>query len=790
MLKNIVLLMKSNIRKSRKTSFSFFLLSTVTILLTYTGCQMTEGFRRLYQEKIIETNSADFAAVLPFDFCEKYQSEINEFAQENEDITRIEISDAILLRNTDIREGDDQAINGSWIFRNADRAETLSSLRMISQLNQMPENSIYVPYVCKTFFDFQLGDTLSVSSGEFQESFIIAGFTEDVLFGSRSNIVFELPQEQFYAMKAKAGTASEAAIVLMQTNGSVGELTNRFAEFAASKANEVAFYSSSDIEYAASSRSGNINIYVTIINIASLLGVAACFVVIGFHMRSTLDRDIKELGTLKAIGYDGKVIVMTYELQFLLLGLFGAVAGIVISRSIMPALISNIATDIGFVWSNVYLGLTSVKNILLILLMISVVTLFLSKGIFSLRPVEAFQERAHMPGYKKNRTTIEKMPFPIDLSITLKMMDHERVKSILISVIVAVIMSVAGFAVILFARLVSDKNGLLQITGAEVYSVNVQAGQSEETVKIAEELRKTGADNVMLAIEPGSSKLLCEEEIYASLCVYSDYENLKNPSLYEGRYPKHENEVAISGNLAATLEKGIGDTIEVSQIFQDNSKEGVFLIVGLTQGTYTGGMDVYLTMQGLRQIDPAAEWQSIHVYLHEGVNTDDYCTELINAYSERLSYAGEFENIFYSQLSPIINSVAGVVFFIIIIIILLIMIMGFFVTNSILLTQKTDFGIMKALGYSTKQIISQMVMTFMLYIAGGSLLGSIFLYFCSNAIIGGLFRGMGVYRVEFSFPVIWIILPFLCIEAIGSLTAFISAWKVRKIVPCNLMKAG
>ncbi len=49
---------------------------------------------------------------------------------------------------------------------------------------------------------------------------------------------------------------------------------------------------------------------------------------------------------------------------------------------------------------------------------------------------------------------------------------------------------------------------------------------------------------------------------------------------------------------------------------------------------------------------------------------------------------------------------------------------------------------------------------------------------------------MGVYRVEFSFPVIWIILLFLCIEAIGSLTAFISAWKVRKIVPCNLMKAG
>ncbi|MDE7478852.1 MAG: hypothetical protein K2M91_13060, partial [Lachnospiraceae bacterium] len=375
-------------------------------------------------------------------------------------------------------------------------------------------------------------------------------------------------------------------------------------------------------------------------------------------MRNTLDRDIKELGTLKAIGYGGKVIVMTYALQFLLLGLFGAIIGVTISQLIMPTLISNIATDIGFVWGNVYLGLTSAKIILVILLMISIVTLFQSREILSFRPVEAFQERVHMPVCRKKRTTIEKMPFSINLSITLKMMDHERVKSVMISIIIAVIMSVAGFAVILFARLVNDRNGLIQITGAEVYSVNVQASQSKETEKIAEELKKTGADNVMLAIEPGSSKLLCEEDIYASLCVYSDYEDLANPSLYEGRYPKHENEVAISGNLARMLEKEIGDTIEVSQIFQENSKKGVFMIVGLTQGTYTGGIDIYLTMQGLRQIDTTAEWQSIHVYLQEGINAEDYCSDLTNIYSERLSYVGEFEEIFYSQLSPIINSVA------------------------------------------------------------------------------------------------------------------------------------
>ena len=32
---------------------------------------------------------------------------------------------------------------------------------------------------------------------------------------------------------------------------------------------------------------------------------------------------------------------------------------------------------------------------------------------------------------------------------------------------------------------------------------------------------------------------------------------------------------------------------------QEDAGEGTFLIVGLTQGTYTGGMDIYLTMEGL-----------------------------------------------------------------------------------------------------------------------------------------------------------------------------------------------
>ena len=468
------LLIRSNVKKSRKTSFAFFLLLMATMLLSYTGSQLTEGFRRLYQEKAAETNSADFAAVLPRNFCERYKEEIAGFRQAEEEILVMETSDALLLRNMDIQAGNGEPVNGSWMIRDADREGTLSSLKIVEYMDQMPENGIYVPYVCRTFFGFGLGDMLTISSGEWEETFIIAGFTEDVLFGCRSNIAFDLPQASFRSLQEKTGADCDAAVVMIKTEGSVSGLANRFSEFVAGKSDGEMFYNTSDINYAEASRSNNLNIYVAVMNAASFIGVAACFMVVWFHMRNTLDKDLKELGTLKAVGYGGGQIVISYVLQFLFLGLAGGMAGIGLSQCIMPAVIKNIATDIGFVWNTAFLGRAAGRNLLAVLLVIGAVTLFLSRGIFRIRPVEAIQERGKVQfSGRKGGMTMESSPFPVNLSIIFKMISSERIKSILTGVVISVIMCVAGFAVILYVRLVNDEGGMLQVTGTEVYSVNV-----------------------------------------------------------------------------------------------------------------------------------------------------------------------------------------------------------------------------------------------------------------------------------------------------------------------------
>ena len=103
MTANTVLRIRSNIRKSRRTSIAFFLFIMLTVLLYHTGSQLTQGFQRLYQEKVVETDSADFAATLPYDFCEKYRSEIIHFGQTHEEISETEIEE-IETEETKIEE--------------------------------------------------------------------------------------------------------------------------------------------------------------------------------------------------------------------------------------------------------------------------------------------------------------------------------------------------------------------------------------------------------------------------------------------------------------------------------------------------------------------------------------------------------------------------------------------------------------------------------------------------------------------------------------------------------------
>ena len=292
----------------------------------------------------------------------------------------------------------------------------------------------------------------------------------------------------------------------------------------------------------------------------------------------------------------------------------------------------------------------------------------------------------------------------------------------------------------------------------------------------------------MLAVEPGSLSVICDEDINAKVTLYDDYTKLDYPSIYEGRYPQYSNEIAVSANVAKALNKKIGETISVKNIFDEEVKTDNYLIVGFSQGTYTGGLDAYFTYEGISKIWKNPEWNGIHIYLKDPKEVDKKIEEYSSVYGDKATYIGDFKRTFEMQLSSIKDSVKLVAILVVFVASMLVVIMGYLVSSSLIASRRREFGIMKAIGYTNFQLSQTITYTFITFIVVSGIVASICLKLGSNIVIGNLFHGMGVHKLDFSFPLLWIVVLMVILVIIGVLVSMIFSYKIKSIRPCTLIK--
>jgi putative ABC transport system permease protein len=93
--------------------------------------------------------------------------------------------------------------------------------------------------------------------------------------------------------------------------------------------------------------------------------------------------------------------------------------------------------------------------------------------------------------------------------------------------------------------------------------------------------------------------------IDVSAFVMEDHSAKETDNVYIGINPRYDNEIVISGLLAGSLNKSVGDEVVVGK------EELPYLITGLKQGM---DADVYLTLDGMRRIEPdfkQTEWGTV-----------------------------------------------------------------------------------------------------------------------------------------------------------------------------------
>ncbi|MNN16838.1 FtsX-like permease family protein [compost metagenome] len=261
-----------------------------------------------------------------------------------------------------------------------------------------------------------------------------------------------------------------------------------------------------------------------------------------------------------------------------------------------------------------------------------------------------------------------------------------------------------------------------------------------------------------------------------TLKVSDDFDLLETQTVYKGRQPIYDNEIAVSGIIAKLEHKTIGDQIAVST----NGATGTYLITGLSQQINQLGMVATMTDVGLQRILPDYTPGTLNVYLQEGSDPNAFLQQLEQRFPGQWSVAN-VQEMLQSTLSTFNTAVSSMTAVITAVTIIVVSLILYLVIKTLILKRKREFGILKGLGYTTFNLMVQITFSMLPVIAIGVLAGSLLGYFYSSTVFALLLSSLGIYNVQFAVSLPQILTLSFAIIAAAFLVSMLVSSRIRKI---------
>ena len=339
---------------------------------------------------------------------------------------------------------------------------------------------------------------------------------------------------------------------------------------------------------------------------------------------------------------------------------------------------------------------------------------------------------------------------------------------------------VVVFSGLMTKNVIMDMSPFLNLIVGETADscINVQAEAEDDFLRaISEESRveKVYLYNSLNVSHVGGAELM------ATLC--DDFSQVNNQNIvFEGRYPKYENEIAIAAKYARENGFHIGDEIEITA----NGKQEKYLICGFTQITNNLGRDCLFTRAGYERLGTLTS-ASYYINLAEGTDIDAFNLEMKERFDGSVNTTINVEATIEGAGSVYVSLMTIIVIAILVLSAIVIAFVLYLLVRTMLNNKSRDYGIMKALGFTTKQLILQTALTFMPAVILSAVIGLIVCSLIINPLTALFLSGIGIVRCTFTVPVGFIMAAGVGLVLFAFATACLLSLKIRKIAPKALL---
>ena len=826
-----------NLKKNKREVLGIVFMTMITVMMLSIVLINSRKIDTAYDESFARSGSVTRAVQFKTD---KYRNAFRTILEEQYGIENVSEGRWIYTNMVDVRSSDGDIVAYNMVFLTEKTERKIEAFR---KLDQLPEEEIgrlshpiWLPVAFQIVKGYDVGDDFVVLKNGKEYPFTIAGFYETGLMNNDGWQYKLILSEEDYALFAMLFDSSYMWECIALFFDSPDFAYDRYLEDCNAVASENLSYTSSYYykEGEKTNETSFLKIFMMMITGISVVTLIASLFMIRHKITGDIEDQMQQIGVLEALGYRSAEISLAYLFEYVIAGGSGAILGAGLAVLITPAVNSAIGIMMGRVISeNIGMGGALIAAVAILLLVV-VFALLKAGQVKNYPPVVALRKGIKTHHFGKNILQLERMRMNINAGLALKaFFGNLRSSAGIFFCIVT-----AGTA-ILFGAMTYDFfkdgwTGFASIMGTDWNVLKVYTLGNADVDAFREELLSMPEVRKAIKVYNGEYVSVKGSSKNAEVITFGDYADAENIHPYQGRFPKYDNEIMIGMSRSRDEHVGIGDSI----ILEYNGLEKNYIVTGIVGTLQNGGTVVFLTNEGYERLNIFAEQTVVQTYPAEGVKIREL-EDAINAHfggttkaaaegvtqaasrDERIRAAAEekiavllnqygvtdvdyavqigdemitgnsrgfvireyfsYEGIVKTQMLPIAETTKSFCLYALILVAAIVAVLITIITSNDVRRQRHTLGIMKGLGYSSRDLMLQLALKYMPVIICGTMIATM-----CGIWVNKLFWGFS-FAVVTKINVAVIVITDLLLIVFCFAVAYLSAGRIRKISVTELM---
>ena len=528
-----------------------------------------------------------------------------------------------------------------------------------------------------------------------------------------------------------------------------------------------------------------------ICTLASVFIFIVSIILIRFILWNNILKEYKSIGIYKALGFTKKQILNFYIIGYSLTAFIGSILGALCSIPILNYTASKSLRYIGE-FNGVDINLPAIFGTILLFSIIVIINLyFVVRKTNKISPVEALRTGVTSSKKKLTKSLIKNTTSSFALAVN----DIFKYKKI--SILITLTLTLSFTLVLLFGNtnvMVGEMNkntnvwfGLPKSSITVSTKMTLDAPLTASQSELENVLNKVKSDDRVKNYVNGCllyNGVSVDKEKYnikstvLSTTVMDSFDNDFKFTIIHGHNPEKYNEVSVTTNILKDSGLTVGDYIELS--INNNKKS--YLISGSYNSLMSNGYTMRMLNSAVQKEYPEFEGSEIFLNLKDGADTDKFTKDI----------ADEYSNLDASDIHPLlkfsIESMPELLLPITQILMAVFMIFSAITILNIIVMNVRDnrrnFGIMKALGFTSKEIRNRYLYRILILTTISTIIAVILNLTISRPLIAAAVSGLDVLIIS---PKMMAVLLVVMITLILFIT-IASCRNIKNTKPTELME--